>query len=489
VRSAGALNPQRHQDQQPTPHRSSGWGEAPLEIFEKLGEQYDALNEEADELGPLVAAASELDRCRKEHARRAENLARAGDPGMLRVELKKVSAAFDSAGDERRSLLNASWEELRRLGSRLRSLTSGRGAPEHAARTLGKHLERHKAAVDGRGAAQQRHNQASQRVRGLDMLAAEAVCSRCGQPISAEHLQQERSDASAELEATTADLTAKRAAVKELQGALAQADTQLADLTSARSNAVTAAKAAAIAEEELHRAAKDLATAQAKCEGLAPPGRVARDLAAVITGPLDQAALAVDTLTRAHTDLQTQIKHVKNQRDQARINASSATTALQGRKHKYDELQNFAEQAKTEARHCTQQAELRLEGIPLPVASAVRAGDESVVPQLQAQLEVLADAQHARKQLEEAEAALAGVQANLSSIQDGINAIPAEHRIPVADAEAALEAAKQQLANARRQRDDARDRHYELSKTLKRRQQLDRELGAWGTRIDKMLSL
>jgi DNA repair exonuclease SbcCD ATPase subunit len=321
------------------------------------------------------------------------------------------------------------------------------------------------------------------------MLAAEAVCSRCGQPISAEHLQQERSDASAELEATTADLTAKRAAVKELQGALAQADTQLADLTSARSNAVTAAKAAAIAEEELHRAAKDLATAQAKCEGLAPPGRVARDLAAVITGPLDQAALAVDTLTRAHTDLQTQIKHVKNQRDQARINASSATTALQGRKHKYDELQNFAEQAKTEARHCTQQAELRLEGIPLPVASAVRAGDESVVPQLQAQLEVLADAQHARKQLEEAEAALAGVQANLSSIQDGINAIPAEHRIPVADAEAALEAAKQQLANARRQRDDARDRHYELSKTLKRRQQLDRELGAWGTRIDKMLSL
>src|SRR6266498_1809986 len=48
VRSAGALNRQRHQHQQPTPHRSSGWGEAPLAFYREVGAS--ACLQEAEDL-------------------------------------------------------------------------------------------------------------------------------------------------------------------------------------------------------------------------------------------------------------------------------------------------------------------------------------------------------------------------------------------------------------------------------------------------------
>jgi DNA repair exonuclease SbcCD ATPase subunit len=411
------------------------------DVFEELDEHLDALTEQADELGPIVAAASELHRCRKEHARRAEILAGLGDPAKLRAEIDKVDAALDSVRDQQRTL-----------------------------------QERHKAAVDRRGGAQQRLNHAKRRIRDLDTLGGEAVCSRCGQPISPEHLQRERADADTELKAATADLAAQRTAVEELDGALTQADTRLEELASVRTNVVTTAEAAATAEGELHRAAEDLAAAQAECDTLAPPARVAGDLATVITGALDQAALAVGALTRAHTDAQTEIKQVKSQRDETRTDAGTATDTFQKGKRNHDELQKAAEQANAEARHRTQQAELRLEGVPVHVARAVRAGDAAILDQLTNRLEALADAEHALQQLEEAEADLAGVEANLASVDEDLAAIPPEHRIPLADAEAALEDAKQQLAGAQKQRDDARDRHHGLCETLKRRQKLAREL-------------
>jgi exonuclease SbcC len=409
----------------------------------KLDGQLDALNELASELGAVVAAATHLQRCRQGHAQRATALAELGDPAERQAHVESLD------------------EERGRLRGRQRTLQA-----------------HHQAAIDRRGAAQQRLNQAKGRLRDLDGLAGQAVCSRCGQQLSAEHLQRERADADTELEDATTDRDAERHAVEQLDAALTEANKHLEDLDRRYIEAVRAAEAAATAARELRQAASELTAAQAGCDTLAAPAAATPHLAAVMTGDLDQTASAVRALTGLHADTKAEVKQVKKRRDQARITARDATTAFQKGTQTRGELLHNAEQATARAQHHTQQAELRLTGVPVEVATAVRAGNAAILDELAARLAALADAEDALLDLEEAEANLAEVEATLRSVEEILAAVPTEHRIPLADAQEALELANKQLDKSRAERDDARDHHRQLQEIRGRRHDLSGRLAA-----------
>jgi DNA repair exonuclease SbcCD ATPase subunit len=407
----------------------------------ELDGHLDALTELAGELGAVVAAATHLHRCRQDQAQRAATLAELGDPAERQAQVERLN------------------QDRGRVRGRRRSLQA-----------------RHRAAIDRRGAAQQRLDQAKWRLRDLDGLAGQAVCSLCGQQLSAEHLARERAAAAAELQAATSDRDAQRHTVERLDAALTAADDRLEGLDRAYVDAVRAAEAAATAARELQQAASELTAARAGCDRLAAPATAAPHLAAVISGDLGQAAVAVKALTGLHADTTAEVGRVRRRRDRARTAAREATSALQQGAQTRDALQHKAAQATARAQHHTDQAELRLTGVPAEVAEAVRAGDTAILDRLDARLAALANAEQALQDLQEAEAELAGVAATLRSVEADLAAVPAEHRLPLADARTMLEAADQALESARTKRDDARDHHQQLQQLRRRRRDLSSQL-------------
>jgi DNA repair protein SbcC/Rad50 len=409
----------------------------------ELDGQLDALNELAGELATVVATATHLNRCRQEHAQRATTLAELGDP----VERKAHTERLD--------------RERGRVHDRKRSLQA-----------------RHQAAIDRRGAAQQRLNQAEQRLGDLDGLAGQAVCSRCGQQLTVEHLQRERADANAEVEDATTARDAQGRVVQRLDAALRAADKRLEGLDRDYIEAVQAAEAAATAARELHQAARDLTAARAGCDSLANPAAAAPHLVLVMTGDLDQAAAAIKALTGLHTSTNAEITQLRNRRDQARITAREAITDLQQGTQTRAALQHKAEQGMTRAQHHIAQAELRLSDVPAEVAAVVRTGDTVILDQLDARLAALADAEQALLYLEEAEAELAEVKTTLRSVEEDLEAVPTDHRVPLADALKMLEEADQGLESSQAERDDVRHQHGQLQAICSQRHDLSLQLGA-----------
>jgi DNA repair protein SbcC/Rad50 len=409
----------------------------------ELDEQLDGLTGLAGELGAVVAAAAQLHRCRQHHAQRAATLAELGDPAEHKAHADRL--------DQQRG----------RVRGRRRSLQA-----------------RHEAALDRRGAAQQRLTQARRRLRDLDELAGQATCPNCGQQLSAEHLDRERAAAAHEVQAATSDRDARRRTVERLDAALAAADSRLDGLGRDYVDADRAAEAAATAARELQQATSDLTAARAGCDRLAVPAAAAPHLTRVGGGDLGQAAVAVKALTGLHTATNTEAGRVRRRRDRARTAAREATSTLQDATGTRTALQHTAEQATTRARHHADQAELRLTEVPAQIAAVVRAGDTAILDQLDARLAGLADAEQALRDLEEAEAELAEVAATLRGVEEDLAAVPAEHQLPVADARAMLDAADQALKSARDERDDARDHHRELRQLRGRRRELSGQLAA-----------
>ncbi len=409
--------------------------------LQELDEELDALNEQASELSAVAAAAAELYRCRRAHAGRVEALTRLGDPAKLNAEVRTLEAERGKVRDQQRTL-----------------------------------QQHHQDAINRCGAAQQRLTQAKKRLHDLAGLADEAVCSRCGQQISPEHLQSERDDADAEHQAAATALDTERAAVKQINADLTEAKDGLEDLDDRYLRATRAADTAHTAVRELRQAASEQTAAQAACGTLAAPASGAAHLAAVVTGNLDQAAHAVRALTEGHTNTRTLVKQAKKKRDQARTDAGEATRVLQDDTKTHTALKHSAEQASTRARHHTDQAKLRLAGVPTEVAGAVRAGNTTILDRLSARLATLADAERTLQQLEKAEIDLVGVKANLGSVEEDLSMVPAEQRIPPADAQTALDVATKELQAAQTERDEARDRHRQLEGIHRHRQELTGQL-------------
>ena len=133
----------------------------------------------------------------------------------------------------------------------------------------------------------------------------------------------------------------------------------------------------------------------------------------------------------------------------------SASTPTSSRPHQASEQR---------ARHLTEQAQVRLVDLPPDIAAAVNARNDEILEQLQARLAALAGAPAALGQLETAEAELIAVSTTIGSIQNDLAQIPPDQRIPLAEAQAALHQAEQDLKQAQELRDTLRDEHNRLPK-------------------------
>src|SRR5260370_20525548 len=199
---------------------------------QQLEEDVDRLNDRADQVASVLTSAKEVHRCRAEQVTREQTLAKTGEPAQLRQQAEHLTRGLEAA-DAKFAGLEAD----------------------------------HSEALARTGAAQGRLQQAEKRLKTLEDLSGEPTCSRCGQRITAEHLERERSEAVSEFEQATDQLEAAQAAAEELKSSLAETKKVVDDLDARLRRADKAAAAAKTARRELDRAAPPVkAAAQAATE-------------------------------------------------------------------------------------------------------------------------------------------------------------------------------------------------------------------------------
>ena len=409
--------------------------------WQRIDEDVDTLNDRAAQLTSVLASTREVHRCRAEQVTREQALAKVGNPAQLRGQAEHLTRDLEAA--------RAKVAELQ---------------------------ADHDEALARTGAAQGRVQRAEQRLKVLDDLAREPTCSRCGQPITPEHLERERSEAASEFEEATTQVDIEQAAVEELGGTIAAAEGEINSLDAQHRKADKAVAAAKTAQDELDRATAQVkAAAQVATEssrGTAEEPVVA----VVILGSPAEAERAVKSLCSLDGEARKLIEQIRKDRDKARTVARAARKTFDDERREYADLKQVASSRQLRARHLTEQAQIRLVGLPPDVAAEVKDRNDEILEQLRARLAALAGAPAALGQLEAAEAELIAVSTTIGSIQSDLAQIPLDQRIPVAEAQAALHRAEQDLKQAHKLRDTLRDEHNRLYKAQQARAQLGTQL-------------
>ena len=158
--------------------------------------------------------------------------------------------------------------------------------------------------------------------------------------------------------------------------------------------------------------------------------------------------------------------------------ARAAKESLDEGRREYADLQQTASSQQQRARHLTKEAQIRLADLPRDIAAAVNACDDEILEQLQARLTELAGAPAALGQLETTEAELIAVSTASADIQNDLAQIPPDQRIPLAEAQAALQQAEKDLREIQGRRDTLRNEHNRLAKAQQLRARLGTQLAA-----------
>lgn len=390
-------------------------------------------------------AASDVLRCRREHAARVTALAELGDPPDLRAQAEQLEA------------------DLRTARARLADLEDQRSS-----------------AVGRHGAAEGALVAARARLAQLADLANEPTCSRCNQPITEEHLESERSQAQEAIADVEASLEAENALLGRLSTAIDKAKIAADDVESRYRGALSAADAAKTAHDEVLRAQAGVGEATTVANAAAESDVSATALlAAVIGKALDVAAASLDELAALEVSTQSDITTAKTSRAAARKAALASKKALEdARRERAEELDRQMSVQAERAKQLHAQAELRLRDVPPDMAAAVRSGDRVVLAAINERRECLRNALDDLATLERAEQEVGVITATLGDIERDLAGVPPEHQIPVADACALLDAAQEALAEAQLRRDRARDDHQRLAAAHRTRAQLANKLGA-----------
>jgi DNA repair exonuclease SbcCD ATPase subunit len=412
-------------------------------VWQQLDDDVDRLNDRAAKLASVLTSAKEVHRCRAEQATREQALAKTGDPAQLREQAEHLARDLEAAQAKAAELEADQGEALARTG-----------------------------------AAQGRLQRAEQRLKTLEDLAGEPTCSRCGQPITARHLERERSEAASEFEEATAQIEVEQATVGELGGSIAAAKKAADDLDAQLRRADKATDAAKTARRELdHAAAHVKAAAQVATESAR--GTAEEPVIAVIIGSqLGEAERALQSLRSLDNEARKLIGQIRKDRDTAKTLTRAAKEALDEGRREYADLQQTSSSQQQRARHLTKQAQIRLADLPRDIAAAVNGRDDEILEQLQARLEELAGAPAALGQLETTETELIAVSTASTDIQNDLAQIPPDQRIPPAEAQAALQQAEEDLKEAQGRRDTLRDEHNRLAKAQQLRARLGTQLAA-----------
>jgi DNA repair exonuclease SbcCD ATPase subunit len=304
-------------------------------------------------------------------------------------------------------------------------------------------------------------------LEGRRSLEGEGVCSRCGQPVTTEHL--------------TRELTELKAAIAVADASIAEAQTILdraaADLTAAEQAEAEAGQACQRARSALaaaQTAASEAANAErAYAAAAAAAGTLPEAWHAVVDHGEQSAALLADLSAELKELRDKQLPHLRGVAADAADAVARATTALADARTRLQQLAHEAEGARQRATSARQQAQVRLAVVDPALVTEVLADRHGVVDRLAATAARLAPVEDEAARLQQAEGEQRRVTDALNAAMAALAAVPPEHHVEVAAASAALVAASTAADQAAGARDDSRDRLWQLTEQAATRQELE----------------
>lgn len=446
-------------------------------------------------LEPVRLAASDLDAAagHDQAAEEADRAQQAIDLDALAAEADRANAGRADAEAER-DAAQSRYEVLvrhvplldRLVGcaaeaARRRRAANDAGDPEEGARQVQEAEAVEQAAVAARRVAADTKQAAvearSERVGHRQALAGqlearqslkgEGNCSRCGQPVSAEHLARELTELEAVIATADAGIADAQATIVQAAGDLDAAERAEAEAGQACQRARSAVAVAQTAASEAVIAERAYATAAAAVATLPEAWRAVVDDA-------EQSAALLAAVTAELEDLRDkQLPHLRGVVADAADAADQATNALGDARSRLQQLAYEAEGARQQGTATRQQAQVRLTAVDPVLSAEVLADRHGVVDRLAAAVARLAPVETEAATLQQAEGEQRRVTEELNAAMAALAAVPPEHHVEVAAASTALaaaEAAAEQVAGAR---DDARDRLRQLTEQATAREGLE----------------
>jgi exonuclease SbcC len=405
---------------------------------EDLQDQCGQAQDRAAELAVAVPLLRDLHDRRRDHEQRAAGLRRAGDPVALQDQVAAAEEALQAATTAR---------------------TAAEGDRD--------------AAVHAWATAHARADQTRTQLTDLVAAGEEGTCSRCGQPVDAEHLRRER----AELEANQVDADQRlQEAEATLGRARADVDRQAEAETAARQRLAAAERdlaAAVAADQELTRAADRLEQALAAARARALPDQLLTQIAA---DPAEQADACLAEQEHQGEEAAAEARELRTTVADA---AATRRTSLERRDQavtRRGQLTIERDTAAHQADALRRQAAARLDGFTPAQVEEVLGDPQAALDRLDAELEALQGIDEERQALLGATDTARRLRGRREATVEQLDAIPATHRIDPADAETARKEAAEQAAAAASDRDTARDTARELRARAERRAVLAGEL-------------
>jgi len=446
-------------------------------------------------LEPVRLAASDLDAAtgHDQEADEADRAQQAIDLDALAADAARANAGRADAEAER-DAAQSRYEVLvrhvplldRLVGcaaeaARRRQAANDAGDPEECARQVQEAEAVEQAAATSRRAAADTKQAAvearSERVGHRHVLAGqlearqslegEGTCSRCGQPVSAEHLARELTELEAAMATADAGIADAQATIDQVASDLTAAERAEAEAGQAYQGARSALAVAQTAASEAVIAERAYATAAAAVATLPEAWRAVVDDA-------EQSAALLAAVSAELEDLRDkQLPHLRGVVADGADAADQATTALGDARSRLQQLAYAAEGARQRATAARQQAQVRLTAVNSALSAEVLADRHGVVDRLAVTMARLAPVEADAATLQQAEGEQRRVTDELNAAMAALAAVPPEHRVEVAAASTALAAAEAAAEQAAGARDDARDRLRQLTEQAAAREGLE----------------
>ncbi len=296
----------------------------------------------------------------------------------------------------------------------------------------------------------------------------EAVCSRCGQRVTAEHIKQEIDDAQKAVSAAQLDHDDRQAAAKRANRALQATKEPLKRLAEDVSQAELAEARALSASKEKDKASEELSRAVAAAESTDPEIR-----RVLIEDPVPDAEATMAGIDSCELEMRQQLEEAEETTRGMEADVAEAQQNHDNAVGRSQELQTAAAKMEEQAKGLRAKAEVRLADVDQGWRERTLASDRAFVDVLEVRLRSLDGAEGEHKQLEEAESERTQLMTRAQAVGEEIEKIPASHQVGVKDALAIHGKAQGELDMAQKARDNARSKLQHLEEAQERRSGLE----------------
>jgi DNA repair protein SbcC/Rad50 len=370
----------------------------------------------------------DLLRCRRELIDREAQALNAGSPDDLQTRLQEAQAELDTKQTEH--------EEA-----------------EKASRAASEELAEAAAALQ----------QAQRQLSARRDAKGEAVCSRCGQRVTDEHIQQEIDDCEKAVAQAQLNRNTEQESANHAKRALESAKEPLKRLANNVSEAKLVLGGAVAAAKEKDKAADSLRAAIAEAGSMD-----AKLLQVLIKEPMQSAEASVADMVSSERAAKQELEEAEETTRSADDDLSKAQQTYDGAVGQSQKLQQTVTQKEEHAKGLRANAEVRLGEMNFAWKQRTLAADTAFVDELEDRLRSLDGAEAENRELDEAESEGARLRTREELVKQETEKIPAAHRVSVEIAAGCHVDAETKLKEAQRARDDARSNLQRLEEASKR---------------------